>query len=340
MKPVAMNDDDYPYRSPPVAKAWPPQSSPVQLAADTCPPAGVSLVGIFVAVFAIASIGNVTVVPVADYVSPSKPGFILGITYMCAVAGSIGAQAALLAILLVWGPGALWQRQAWHWGLVAALFTAWGCGFAIAESNWVLSRRFPSRELLTTILGLPLVSLACQAGPWLFRIYLHWRIERPGEAREPASPETLSIRDFLLGTILVALTMAAVRLGKPMNVSAAWYWAAWGIGSAAAASISLLCVLPFLYLTLGVRNIRWGAVGIAAIAASVASTAISILVWFNRINGGFGPNDKEIALIFSALAFGFTATLAGALWIARAYGYRLVMNRPRMPSFGPAGKEP
>lgn len=323
-----MNDDDYPYSSPLDAKAWPPSLPAARRAGDVSPLFGVPLVGIFATVLALASIGNVTLVPIADSIRPSQPGFLAGVSYVCAAAGSVGAQAALLAILLVWGPGPLWRRLAWHWGLAAALFAAWGIGFAMAQSSRVFSNLFPLRELLITILGLPLLSLACQAGPWLFRIYFHWRIERPGETQGSAPPETLSIRDLLVGTILVALTMAAVRLGKPMNVDDTWYWAAWGIGSAAAAGISLLCAVPILYLTLGVRNIRWGAIGIATAGAAVAATAISILTW---INPGGGPNDKEITLMISALAFGFTATLAGALWIARAYGYRLVTERVQSP---------
>jgi len=132
------------------------------------------------------------------------------------------------------------------------------------------------------------------------------------------------------------VTMAAVRVGKPANTEEGIYWAGWGIGSGAAAGISLLCLVPMVYLTLGVRRARFGAVGVVAIALSVAATASGILIW---INPG-GPSDKEIILMMASLAAGFTLTLCGTLWIARKYGYRLVTERPLMSPFGPARSEP
>src|SRR5262245_6304524 len=203
-----MTDSDYPYRSPPMAKEWKSGWPPEQLAGDAYQPSGFSLLGDVAAVLALSSIGTVALMPVADAVNPGSPGFILGLSYVCAVAGAIGAQAALLAMLVVWGSGPLWQRLIWKWGMAAVLFLAWGIGFAMTEWNWLQSSQFPPEELVVAILGLPLLSLACQAAPWLFRIYFRWRIERPGEDAAIARTETITIRDFLVGTILVAVTMA------------------------------------------------------------------------------------------------------------------------------------
>jgi hypothetical protein len=337
-----MNDSDYPYRSPPMVKEWKPGWPPEQLAGDAYAPPGISLLGIVAAVLAISSIGNVTLVPVSDAVNPGSLGFVLGLAYICSAAGAIGAQAALLAMVAVWGSGPLWQRLMWKWGMAAVLFLAWGLGFAMTEWNWLHRSQFPPEELVVAILGLPLLSLACQAAPWLFRIYFRWRIERPGEAAAIARTETITIRDFLVGTILVAVTMAAVRLGKPNGADETGYWAGWGIGAAAAAGIALLYAIPVLYLTLGASNLRRGALGVAALAffaaAIAVTTMIGFLKWFNV--GGGGPNDKELAVMISSLVFGFTATLAGTLWIARAYGYRLVTERPLMSPFGPPSSTP
>ena len=132
------------------------------------------------------SLGNVTMGPVGHSIRPG-PGFAYGLAYFFAVLGSIGAQAAAITILLVFAQGPLWMRLAWHWVLALVILFTWGLGFAFAESDWVFtSANFPDEEFLALVMGLPLVSLICQAPLWLFRLYFGWRIERPDEEWPPA----------------------------------------------------------------------------------------------------------------------------------------------------------
>lgn len=338
-----MTLDDYPYASPPGARIWQPElpaarpDEPlvVGVAGKQAnePEVGLLPLAVIVGVVvAIAAVGNGTMVPVAESIRPGGMGFIFVLSYVCLVAGSMGGQAAILTVLLVWGAGPLWLRMAWHWGLVLVAFSAWVFGFLVALMDQFGRTGFPAEELLAAVLGLPLIALACQLAPWLVKLYFQWRIELPDQTHETAAAQQLSIRDIFLGTVLVAVTMAAVRVGKPANAEEWIYWTGWGIGSASAAGISLLCLVPMVYLTLGVRQARWGAVGVVAITLSVAAIASGILMW---INPG-GPSDKEIILMMVSVAAGFTLTLCGTLWIARKYGYRLVTERPLMSPFGPA----
>ena len=315
--------DEYPYSSPPGTHIWQPELSPAwassapvigaktELPADPIflPPKLAVIVGV---VIAIASVANATMLPVMTIVEPG-PGFALGLGYLSLVMGSMAGQAAVVTVLAVWGKGPLWMRLVWHWGLALLAFSAWTFGLLIAMAIEYRGWSFPTDEYQVAIFGLPLVALACQAVPWLFKLYLGWRIEQDDEPARPATEQRLAIRDILLGMILVAVTMAAVRTGKPANAEEGFYWAAWGIGCAAAAAISLICMVPMVYLTLGVRETKWGALGVVAIAALVAATASGILMWLNP----GGPSDKEIILMMSSIAVGFTLTLAGTLWIAR-----------------------
>jgi hypothetical protein len=335
--------DDYPYASPPGAKIW--QSELLAARSDEPLVLGVAgkplrepelglppLAVIAGVVVAIAAVGNGTMFPIAESIRPGGIGFIFGLSYLCFVAGSMGGQLAVLTVLLVWGAGPLWMRLVCHWGLALLAFSAWLFGFLVASMSRFGASGFPGEGLLAAVLGLPLIALASQLAPWLVKLYFQWRIELPDQTHETAAVHQLSIRDIFLGTILVAVTMAAVRVGKPANTEEGIYWAGWGIGSGAAAGISLLCLVPMVYLTLGAQRARWGAVGVVAIALSVAAIAAGSLMWFNP---GGGPSDKEIILMMVSLAAGFTLTLCSTLWITRKYGYRLVIGASLMNPFGP-----
>jgi hypothetical protein len=333
-------NDDYPYRSPSGTRLWQPGPLPartadapvlataVELPADS-PLLPRKLLVIVAVAIVIASVFNMSMVPVSRFIEPG-PGFAFGLAYLSLVLGSLGGQAAVLTVLVVWGSGPLWLRLVWHWGLALVAFTAWAVGFVVGLSDRGLP--YNSDEgLRMALFGLPLVALACQLAPWLMKVYFRWRIELEDEAEQPAAVHLLSIRDMLVGTIVVAVAMAAVRFGKPRDFPEGYYWIFWGIGSAAAAGISLVCLVPIVYLTLGVRGTRWGLAGVVAIAASVAAAASGVLMWVQPP----GPSDKEVILIMTSIAAGFTLTLAGTLWIARAYGYRLVMGRVQSPDQWP-----
>jgi MFS family permease len=271
----------------------------------------------------VTAIGNVLMLPVADVLQPG-PGFIVGLSFLFALVGSIGGQAALLAVLAVWGGGSLWIRQTWHWGLALTAFSAWLFGFLMTFGD----RQLPDENFLAVLLGLPVLALAVQLAVWPTKVYMHWRIAPINEGREPndfaPSPaEQLSIRDMIVTTLVVAASLGAVRLGKPENVENAAYWLAWGIACGSAACGSVLVVL-LVYLTLGVRRIWLGTLGVTTALGSVAAIASFVLIWL-----GFpGPTNNQIIVMMVSTVCGFALVAPGTLWIARSLGYRLCMTRP------------
>ncbi|MEX2173279.1 MAG: hypothetical protein WD872_02890 [Pirellulaceae bacterium] len=337
-----MTENDYPYDSPPDATLW--QPPPVALLKRDDEPAYRPPLAVIVAIaMLLLSAGNAMHTPIAEATDgPGQPGFLSVAFVTFAIAGSIAAQAALLAILTVYGAGPLWLRLARHWGLAAVAFIAWCVGFTLAYVNrlpWAMD----GEALLVAVAGLPLIALACQGPHWLMRIYFYWRIEHSDQNANAQSPRPLTIRDFFFGTVVVAATMAAVRLGKPALVDEGEYWLGWTLGGAVAAGISLIVVVPIAAFALAWRDWRWGAFGIGVLAAVAIAAASAGLIYLTSARGS---NDWLGIFIATSLVIGFFLTLAIPLAVARAYGYRLVTRRraaisaaappPAIPPIAPA----
>lgn len=326
-----MTPSDYPYASHEGAKSWQPGPlfeppggrptiSPATFPLEEPDFAVPKLAVIVAVVIAALSIFNATMMPVTTVMRPS-PGFIFGLGYLSLILGSLGGQVALLTVLVVWESGPLWLRLVWHWGLALVAFAAWTFGFMVARAT-EFGDSFPGEEFLAALLGLPLVALAWQAIPWLLKFYFHWRIEHEDYPSSQMAAQRLSIRDMIVGMIVVALTMAAVRAGKPASAEEGIYWAGWMIGIASAAGISLVCLVPMIYFTLGVKRASWGVWGVVVNGGLVAAVASGILMYFSPP----GPSYREIILMMVMITAGFALTLCGTLWIVRASGYRLMTS--------------
>jgi len=311
-------NDDYPYRSPPDAKAWQPEWPPASPRAAEAEPEW--MLGAIVAVsLAILAYGNLAILPVVYLLNATHPGFVLGGAILFFTAGSIVGQSALQAILVVWGGGPLWQRLAWHLVLIELAFLPWGLVYYFAA--WHDATAW--KHGIMVALGLPLLLLFCQAVPWFFRLFLHWRIEFfPRSSRPTASlfAERLSIRDYMVGTVLVAATIAMVRAGKPASMPDPNYWSLWFTIGLVLAALSLVAVVPIVYFTLGMRRAWWGVVGVLTLTGLACVPAI----WLLR-GVSLPPMPNMVAI--PALIGGFTLTVAVPLWIARRYGYRLLTRR-------------
>jgi hypothetical protein len=330
-----MTDDDYPYRSPPDAKAWQPEWPPVSTPAaeltsgeppaaeaSLAPTSAPSLTMIIFVALVLCVPGNVLIVPVSEGPTPPSPWTL----FVTAIGGSIGAQAALLAVLVVWGAGPLWRRLVWHWGLAAVLLLAWCAGWMWTYGHMIYQprgHRYELTEARVFACGILLFALLVQAVPWLLRIYLGWRIQLPA-TRSDSAVERLSIRDLLVGTVLAAIAVAAARAGRPEDTTNGDYWLGWlGVGGGVGVFV-VVAVVPMVYFTLGMRNANWGIVCVATLSTIVA-TCFTTLLLATRPSGG--PTVWWIPLAMIALVGGYSGGLAGTLWIARAYGYRLVMGR-------------
>ncbi len=327
-----MTPDDYPYASPPDAQSWQAQWPVARPPGE--PPYAPPLALIFGGVLLILTAGNAMLCTIASDINPRQTGFLAALCCLLAICGSIGAQAALLTLLLTFGTSPLWQRLLWHWGLAAMALAAWCLGYVLVEWHWVASSNFREGEFLSVVCALPLIALASQSFLWFLRIYFRWRIEwLPGQAARanelplampflpPAadSSQRITIRDLLLGTVLVAVTMAVARLGQPKGVDDGVFWGVMLGISAASVGLSVIGVLPIVYLMLAVRSLLFAVLvvlGIWLLAASVAGIALLFVPG--------GPTGLEKSLIVTSLVGGFVVTLAGTLGLARWYGYRLV----------------
>jgi hypothetical protein len=245
-------------------------------------------------------------------------------SFICFAAGSIVGQSALLAIFVVWVSGPLWQRVAWDAFLLWLAFTAWGLGVCAVGWREVTAWRDGAIAFTSC---LPLLLLFCQAVPWIFRLFLHWRIELPSEI--PGSiamsrAERLSIRDYMVGTVLVAVAMAMARAGKPASMPEANYWSLWITIGLVLVALSLIAVVPIVHFTLGVRRVPWGVAGVLALTAVASAPVIYVL-------RGVPLPPVPLICAIPALIGGFTLTVAVPLWIARRFGYRLAIGHTQIP---------
>jgi hypothetical protein len=307
-------NDEYSDRSPPDAKqpTWPP--------ASPAPTNAPSLTMIIFVALVLCIPGNVLVVPAGVEASPPIPVMLL----ILVVVGTMGAQVALLTVLLVWGAGPFWLRFLCHWGLALVLLLAWCAGWLWAfgeRLNW--SSGYTLQEAKMSAGGLMLFSLLMQVVPWLLSMYLGWRIRLSGPGSKSVL-ERLSIRDLLAATVLVAIAVTAARVGRPEYTTPVEYWLGWlGLGIGVVIFV-IAAIIPMVYFTLGMRNERWGIGGVLTLSIIPAS-CLTVLLIATRPSGG--PPVWQIPLGMTALVGGYSGVLAGTLWIARAYGYRLVTRR-------------
>lgn len=312
-----MTGDEYPYRSPANAEIWQPAWPPAPPSAADAEPEW-SLGWIIGVTLVILAWGNLAMLPIAESLN-AKPGFLftLGVSFVCLIAGSIIGQGALAAIFVVWGRGPLWQRLGWVAVLIGLVFLAWGVGFCSIAWHEITAWR---DDAVTFASCLPLLLLFVQAVPWFIRLFLRWRIEWMSHGLRTAASrgaEQLSIRDYMVGTVLVAATMAMARAGKPAGMPEANYWSLWITIGLVLAALSLIAVVPIVYFTLGTRRASWGVVGVLTLTALAAAPAI----YFLR---GVPLPPVPLIVAIPALMAGCTLTVAVPLWIARRYGYRLV----------------
>src|SRR4029453_2540951 len=111
----------------------------------------------------------------------------------------------------------------------------WSGGFGLAVGGG----RVPPIIAATVALGVPLVSIAAQFPLWVARQWFGWRLVR--EQAEGAEPP-LAIRDLMLATLVVAVSLALARLAPSPDKGE--MWPVWGVACAVATVISSIALLP------------------------------------------------------------------------------------------------
>jgi hypothetical protein len=318
-----MTDDNDPYRLLPDAVRNEVESATSELSADHRHLGGLG--GLVV----VACIVNFLAFPILRGADGTWPLVAMVVGYFC-------AQFGLATMYLVWGTEPFHIRLVKHWGVALGLFGSWAIGFALAVADQV-------NEILqiwgVALCSLPLFSLASQLPLWPLRIYLGWRIERSGGAAH-GTANALSIRDMILGTVVTAVTLAALRLvpgltgfAVPREPEIWMVWAIWGLSIAGASTVALIPA-TFVCFRLQDGGTAAGMLGGIAVVAWVIT--LSILGAMGPGGGMPGEVPAGIALVYGS----FTATLALPLFIIRSRGYRLTFAGERLTAPSPPPAAP
>ncbi len=261
--------------------------------------------GLMVPVFSTINSG-----PPHDIITPLAFGIV----------GCVLAQGCLLAAWVAWGDGLFLRRMVAHWNVAACLYLVWLVGFGLAV---VLFGRIPPQIAATVALGVPLVSLAAQFPLWVTRQLFGWRLVRE-QAAPTQQTQRLTIRDLMLATLVVAVTLALARLAPSPDAGEMWPF--WGVAATVATVVSSISLLPAGVILLRKRplsrSLAWSSLYALSLIGLIW-VAVVLKFWFAP--GMLAPRAIYVGL--SSLMFTFAATLTLAAAIARDRGYRLTSRR-------------
>jgi hypothetical protein len=227
---------------PPEEAKIPPAIGERSLVADCAPLVVLALL------FATA---NVAVLPLMDTFRQRDWGAV----WVYLSIGLIVAQGGSLPFWLVFGRGSFLARLIVFWAGVAVMGACWGAGAIVATSMHAFLHVYDD-EVRFFALSLPLAALAIQLPLWPLKLFcgwsvVKWDVERDdapvGEANRP-----LAIRDYLIGTAIVAVAFTCARVAPrhmPSN-----YWIVWLIFAASVAGTSLISIVPAMLLMLRRTN--------------------------------------------------------------------------------------
>jgi len=238
------------------------------------------------------------------------------------VIGLLLGQIVGLAMWLVWGEGTFVRRLIVHWvvglGLMAAVLL--GVAATMAGISWPVDLADVSKGVAVIVCALSVLSLAAQLPLWPLRAYFGWCVERQNLA-VPAHSQPLSIRDLLLGTGVVGVTLGLARAILRFD-NVGYVWAELGMAAFAAFLASLLIGLPATICVLRSEDLLKGGVVLGGYLAVGLLLVVGVPCAYSAT---LPPIEALFALLIVLLAF--TATLAAPLLVLRASGYRL--KRPR-----------
>jgi hypothetical protein len=228
-------------------------------------------------------------------------------------AGGMLGPVALLPAWLVWGSRPLPQRLAFAVIFTVYFHLLWWASLVLAGIRDV--------QLAVTILLLvPAISLSIAAPLALVRDVFRWRIATPN----CPPPPPLGIRHLLIVTALVAGALGLIRLAHRIAAqSSDEFWLDVSIVCGVSILVSLVMLIPLVWLTLGLRNSLVGAlfVGILAIGGATALLAVGSILEI--------PPTTHFFVGIYLFSLSVTYTTSAGFWLARRAGYRLEIGRVR-----------
>jgi hypothetical protein len=234
-----------------------------------------------------------------------------------ALFGAVLAESGLLSAWLVFSSSSFWFRAAGCWAAAFVLWVCWAGGLLLASrmASWQIEQ-----EMQLGSLSLPLVALAIQSPLWFARSYSGWRLVNRETGPPRRSP--LSIRDYLVGTAIAAISITFARLARPVSFSPDNYWAGWSIAFVFFACGGLLAIVPAMLLIFRVRNWRLG-FGLLILYSLIFGIVVAGIL--DATNPGRSSAFDYVALItmFTSLA----AFLGAGVVVARYCDYSLSIGR-------------
>jgi len=253
-------------------------------------------------------------------------------TWMGFTIGLIGAEAGLLAIGGVLGPGKWHLRHLAVAFLATVWLPAWFAGFGV---TWMYQGgeyyAHMSKDMFAVAFVIPIMFCACELPLWIFRGLLRWRIEPATRSGDSPKPPQLSIAGILIATSAVAIALTAVRIGRYIEggSSEAEWWGACGIAMAFSGGISFVTLPLAAWATLRCPSL---VAGLTVMFASLLAVAVALICIIGGLTGDWPPMRLEVWLPLGGLVFGFSCGLLGTLSLVRTAGYRLFWGRESSPA--------
>ncbi|QDU27972.1 hypothetical protein ETAA8_30640 [Anatilimnocola aggregata] len=252
----------------------------------------------------------------------------------------IMVQATLASLVLAGSTGTLWPRLTAYWLVIAGIAASLCASYPFASwfGTWLESLRRPAdpfshdfylsvpwSENWPLMATIPILLLGFQAPFWFMRVVFGWRLqrsdERPVGTIACGSTDKLSLRDLLLATTIVALSLGLLQFSKTCSQEVAVSQSDSRITTLLFSSIIALFVLMIavpltaLFLRGGRLSIAWaanlaGSMGLAVVYAFYASWSFSQDLW-------------QMLLIGCLAIFSLTVTYACGLHLLRWHGWRL-----------------
>ncbi len=255
------------------------------------------------------------VFPISNYllaISANAAGGPTSLTllYSGLAMGLVLAQIALHSIWTVF--------SSWHpvFRFSASLMMALILFFSLIGGLW-LHHELGHGDLVTSLLCMPLISIAVQAPLWTLKVFWKWEIVPGWNVDTSACRHTLRIRDMLAATGSIAVAFAAVRLAGSLDGTDELL-VGLGIASVIISIVSLLVVVVALLATL-----RAPLVVISTLLAVTFQVAL-YLAWFATmclVTREVPP--PEVCSLFLGMYFGLVVFLYAPLLYLRYHGYRL-----------------
>jgi hypothetical protein len=258
-----------------------------------------------------------SVAPLMDRFSPNDAGAFF--VYFCF--GAIGAGAGLTAIWGAIGPGPFALRIGLSISSAVQLFACFVLGYAVSETRIDVGER---RQLLAVLLCIPIVYFSIQLPLWMAGFLFSWRcdfVERP-----PAELKAhrLTIRRMMIGTALIAMSLAMARAAASFNsIAGSEYWMVLAVACASTAGVSTVGALPVIWATLLARRLRLSMIGLWSYAAIAICLTLTVISYLERRGLSVWEMFGITTMLVSFVGF-MTATLLAL----RLLGFRLVARRP------------